>query len=493
MKITFVYTDYAPFNQNNFNRGVAILSSCLKQAGFNTSLIHIFKPIDKKRFIRLIKKHNPDLIAFSFITTMFSQIRKFSLWVKELGIPALHGGMHPTVAPEDCLSEEGIDAICRGEGEGAIVDFCRAIESKSDIRNISNIWVKQEGHIYKNSCRALIENLDPLPYPDYEIFEYENLEEGYIQKILVTQASRGCLYNCTYCCNSLLRSLYSNKGKYLRYYSVDRLLDEIEWGLSKYPFLKEVRLYDDTLTQDKNWFKEFALKYKKRIGLPYSCNERVENMDLETVQKLKESGCISVDLGIESGDRIIRERYMNRRTSNEKIIEAFSILKSCNIRANSFNILGMVGETPQTILKTIKFNAALKPYIVFNAYFYPFQGTKSYDLVQERKYPIKEEVSSFFEKPIVVLDTITLAQLTFFYRYFYFLMRIYRILWKIFGDESKIVKIVDRIITTRYFPYFIFNFLHFGKEDVLILLRRYPDLYLFARRIYRRLLKKQNI
>jgi radical SAM superfamily enzyme YgiQ (UPF0313 family) len=485
MKITFVYTDYGLFNQNTFNRGVAILSSCLKRVGFKTSLIHIYRPIDKKGFLRLVKKHNPDLIAFSFITNMFAQIKKFSLWVKELGIPSLHGGMHPTVAPQDCLSEEGINALCRGEGEGAIVDFTQALESKGEIKNIPNIWSKEDSQIYQNPCRDLIEDLDSLPYPDYEIFEYENLEEGRIHKILVTQASRGCLYNCTYCCNPLLRSLYPNKGKFLRYYSVGRLLDEIEWGLKIYPFLKEVRFTDDTLTQDKKWFKEFALKYKERIGLPYSSNERVENIDLETAQDLKMSGCTALDLGIESGDKLMREKYMNRRMSDEKIREVFSILRSCGIRANSFNVLGMIGETPQTILATVKLNARVRPSIVFNAYFYPFKGTQAYNFVQERKYPVKEAVSSFFERPVVTLDTITPAQLVFFYKYFYFLMRVYRILWSRFIEEGRAVKTVDRIITSKYFPYAVFNFLHVGKEDILIFLRRNPRLYLFLRRIYR--------
>lgn len=485
MKITFVYTDYGLFNQNNFNRGVAILSSCLKQKGYRVGLIKISKPIARKEFVRLIEKEQPDLIAFSFISNMFAQIKIFSLWAKELDIPTLHGGMHPTVAAEDCLLQEGINAICRGEGEGAIVDFCAAIKSKGDLKNIPNIWVKEEGKIYRNPCRALIENLDSLPYPDYELFEYENLEESRLHKVLVAQASRGCLYSCTYCCNVSVRSLYSNKEKFLRHYSVDRLLDEIEWGLKKYPFLKEVRFYDDTLTQDKDWFEEFALKYKNRISLPYSGNERVENIDSETASSLKMSGCVSLDLGIESGNRMIRERYMNRWMSNEKIVEAFSILRKYGIKANSFNILGMVGETPQTILETVRLNALVNPPVVFNAYFYPFKGTKAYDMVQAKKYQIKEGPSSFFEKPIVITDTIEELQLTFFYKYFYFLMKLYIRLWKVFKNGGQEIKIVDKVVTSRYFPYSVFNFFHVGKEDLLVLLRRHPKIYVFLRRLYR--------
>jgi len=477
MKITFVYTDCGQYNQNNFNRGVAILSSCLKQAGYQTSLIHISRPISKKEFANSVRSHKPDLIAFSFISNMFSQVKVLSDWVDELGIPAIHGGMHPTVAPEECLAEKSINVIVRGEGEGAIVDFCKAMESGRSARDIPNIWLKEDGKIYRNPLRGLIENLDTLPYPDYELFDYENLEEAFVYKVLVTQASRGCNYGCTYCCNPLLRSLHKDSGKFLRYYSVDRLLDEIEAGLKRYPFLKEIRFYDDTITQDKEWFEGFALKYRKRINLPYSGNERVENIDKEAVLRLKESGCISLDIGIESGSKLIREKYMNRYMSNDKIIEAFGLLKSLSINANSFNILGMVGETPETILETIKLNALVRPTITFNAFFYPFKGTRAYDLVREGNYPVEEGVGSFFERPVVTLDTIKKSQLIFFYKYFYFLMKAYGFLG--------MSKILDRIVTWKYFPYAVFNLLHFGKDDILIRLRRHPPLYKFLRGIYK--------
>ena len=483
MKITFVYTDYGRHNRNNFNRGLAILSSCLKQAGYTVSLIHISKPIGKEGFVSLIKSHRPDLAVFSFMSDMFPQIKTFSLWVKELGIPALHGGLHPTFVPEECLAEEGIDVICRGEGEGAIVDYCRAFEAGKNTKNIPNIWVKEGEQIYRNACRGLIEDLDALPYPDYEIFEYEKLEESLVYKVLVSQASRGCLYNCTYCCNPLLKALYPNQ-KYLRYHGVDRLLDEIDWALKKYPFLKEVRFYDDTLTQDKNWFKKFAVKYKNRIGLPYSGNERVENVDLKTAQALKVSGCVSLDLGIESGDEFIREKYMNRYMSNDKIINAFSVLQSCGIKTNSFNLLGMLGETPGSVLKTIKLNAFVRPNIVFRSYFYPFKGTIAYDYVMKKGCLINKKVESLYDAPAVKLDTISQSQLTFYYKYFSFIMRIYEILWKIFKKDNVFIKAMDKTITSKYFPYYILNYMHFGKQEIMTLSRKYPKLYAFLRGVY---------
>lgn len=485
MNITFIYTDYGQYNQNNFNRGIAMLSSCLKKEGHRTSLVHISKRIRKKDFMRAVKESRPDLVAFSFISNMFSQVKEFSIWIKEMGIPAIHGGMHPTVAPEECLAAEGISVIVRGEGELAITDICRAMGSSGRINDIPNVWVKEGGNIYRNPPRALIGNLDTLPYPDYKLFNYEKLEEASVYKILITQASRGCSYSCTYCCNPLLRALYKHDGKFLRHYSVDRLLGEIEFGLKSYPFLKEVRFCDDTITQDKRWFAEFAVKYKDRIGLPYSGNERVENIDSETVKALKESGCISLDLGIESGSRFIRETYMNRWMSNEKIVEAFRLLGSGGINTNSFNILGMVGETPGTALETIKLNAAVRPSVTFNAYFYPFCGTKADELVKERGYEVDTDVKDFFSKPVVELDTIKRSQLVFFHKYFYFLMKIYSAFGRRPDGGVKAAKALDDFLTSKYFPYAVFNFFHFGKDDLMAILRKHPGLYAGIRGIYR--------
>jgi len=485
VKIIFVYTDYGQYNQNNFNRGVAILSSCLKREGHRTGLVHISKRIGETEFKKVVAAQGPDLIAFSFISHMFPQVKRFSAWVKEMNLPAVHGGMHPTVAPEECLAQEGVNVIIRGEGEGAIVDICSAMESGKTLKTIPNVWTREGGDIYRNPPRPLIDNLDNLPYPDYDLFDYENLEEGFVHKIFVTQASRGCDYSCTYCCNPLLRNLYRDSGRFLRHYSVNRLLDEIEAGLKRYPSLKEVRFYDDTLTQDKGWFKEFALKYKERVGLPYSGNERVENIDEDSAARLKESGCVSLDLGVESGSQFIRQRYMNRRMTNEKIIEAFRILRSCGIKTNSFNILGMVGETPATALETIKLNSRIRPAVVFNAYFYPFKGTEAYEMVKERNYAVDEDVGSFFERPAVALDTIKRRQLVFFYKYFYLLMKIYGFLYTAAGDKDKAGRALDRVLTSRFFPHTLFNLVHFGKDDILVVLRRHPKLYLLVRKIYR--------
>lgn len=488
MKITFIYTDYGRFNSNNINLGISVLSACLKQAGYATSLIHISSNLKENSFAALIKQHNPDIIAVSFISNMFPQIKRFAGWINKIfrDLPVIYGGLHPTVAPEECLATDGMKVICRGEGEGAMVDFCEAIKNKRAIKNIPNLWVKEKDIIHRNQCRALVSKLDSLPFRDYDLFQYEELEEALVNKALITHASRGCYYNCTYCCNHVLKLLYPNPSKdYVRFYGVDRLLDELEYYLKKYSFLNNVRFNDDALTCDKNWFREFAQKYKKRINLPYSGNDRVENITSETAELLKFSGCASLDFGIENGDEIFRKEIMKRHNSNNQIIASFKILNSYGIKTNAFNIIGMPGETPQTVLKTIKLNAIVKPSITFNAYFYPFKGTEAYKTCKAKGYAIEENIGGFFEKPSVRLDTIEVKQAVFYYRYFRTLMRIYGLFLKSLSTEPKASGVLDKIFTSKYFPYGFLNMLHFGKEDLIAILRKSPWLYVFIRGIYR--------
>ena len=291
MKLTFVYTDAGSANSRKFHQGIAQLSSCLKQAGHNTSLIHISEEISRQDYIDALGDHSPDIIAFSSISNYFSDIKTLAEWTRqEFESPIIYGGPHCTLVPDECMDTGLFDIICRGEGEEAIVELCDALQNGQPITGIKNLWVKSDGKIYKNPIRPLIEDLDTLPSLDYELFDYETLVDATAFGRLVTMASRGCPYNCTYCCNHTFRELYPNKNRYVRFRSVDKVISEIEKGLKKYPNLKEVRFFDDTLTLKKSWFREFVEKYKERIGLPWTCTTRVDFLTKELLVRMKEAG-----------------------------------------------------------------------------------------------------------------------------------------------------------------------------------------------------------
>lgn len=458
MKVTFIYTDMSISNSRKFNMGIAQLSSCLKQAGHRTSLIHIFEEISEKDYIKLIKAYSPDLIAFSSISNLFPEIKKFASWTKNnFDIPTIYGGVHPTIVPGECMDTGFFDIICRGEGEKSLLELCSKLEKKQNITEIRNLWVKKNEQIYKNPMRPLIEDLDSLPSLDYELFNYETLADATFFKRLVIMANRGCPYNCTYCCNHTFKELYPNKNRYVRFRSVNKVIKEIKYGLNKYPFLKEVRFFDDNLTLNKSWFKEFAQEYKKRIGLPYSTNDRVNHIDEEVVSLLKDSGCYFVEFGIENGNARIREKVMKRGISEEQITNAFYLCKKRGIRTRAFNIIGVPGETFSTALDTIKLNAKVNPDWSYIFYFHPYVGTKLYQLAKKKGIMSHKTFKSIFEGPTLNLDTISEEQLIFAYTYFRGLVKLYLVYYS-FPKAIKIIfiRITDYLLRFKLFPYNLF-------------------------------------
>jgi radical SAM superfamily enzyme YgiQ (UPF0313 family) len=439
--------------------GIAQLSSCLKQGGHKTSLIHIFEELNERNFINLIKSHSPDIIAFSSISNLFPDIKEYAQWIKNsFDLPIVYGGPQPTIAPQQCMDTGLFDILCRGEGEEAIVELCDKLERKENITEIKNLWIKKGDHVYKNPLRPLIEDLDSLPSLDYELFNYKTLVDTTYFKRLVIMANRGCPYNCTYCCNHTFRELYPNKNKYVRFRSVDKVINEIEYGLHKYPFLKEVRFFDDNLTLNKSWFKEFAQKYKKRIGLPYSTNDRVNHIDEEVVSMLKDSGCYYIEYGIESGNKQIREETMKRGIREEQITNAFYLCRKYGITTNAFNVIGVPGETVSTVLDTIKLNAKVNPSLSYVFYFHPYVGTELYQLAKEKGLLSHKTFKSILEGPTLNLDTISEKQLIFAYTYFRGLVKLYLIYYSFpKAIEIIFIRVTDCLLSFKLFPYNLFT------------------------------------
>lgn len=483
MKVTFVYADFpAASNSNKFNIGIAVLSAFLKQYGFQTSLIHLGTDIGEASFREALTDHAPEILAFSYNSNVFSHITKYISWANTLDIPKIHGGLHPTIAPEECLSLPEVTVVCRGEGEYALVEFCQAIRDGRDYSHIENLWVRTGREIVKNPIRPLIENLDTLPYLDYGIFDYKKLADYDIYGRLVFMASRGCPYNCTYCCNHLLKKLYPNSNKYVRYKSARRFIDEIKAAVAQYPEIRTICFFDDTLTLKKEFIREFSALYRAEIKIPYSCNDRVNQITPENLQLLKTSGCTDVSLGIESGNDRIRNEIMKRDVSRDEIIHAFRELRRVGIKTSAFNIVGVPGENMATILDTIKLNALAKPHRYINAYFNAYAGTDLYNYCVAHNLVIHKTGSSLFDKPTVSLPSISEMQVQFFYKYFAIITFIYKFVYFLPQNMSRLLdRIITYILTNKLFPHGLLEKMYFlDISGIEKMLKKSYALYKFA-------------
>ena len=374
MKILFVYTDIdVKGGAQSFQFGIAILSTFLEQHGHQTDLHYMYPKYTPRKLIEKIKDFKPKLVGFSSTTPQFKYIKKILDDVPlEKDIFTICGGSHVTMEPESLESIPRLDAICRGEGEYALLELVEALENNGDITKIRNLWIKKNGRIYRNRSRPFVENLDDLPFADRELFPYQSIVNSDFGTALF-MFTRGCPYSCSHCSNEALRKI--QEGKYVRFRSVDSCIQEIREVIDNYK-VKSIYVNDDIFTLNKKFVFEFCEAYRTQIKLPFDINARVETITREVCKKLKDAGCRRIDIGIESGNPYIRNKVLNRKMSNEQIINAFCIARQARLKTKSFNMVGVPYETPQHFQDTVKLNAEIKPDSVILNIFDPYPGTK---------------------------------------------------------------------------------------------------------------------
>jgi anaerobic magnesium-protoporphyrin IX monomethyl ester cyclase len=355
--------------------GILSLSAVLRRAGHETCLALA----ERRGFLGCVREFGPDILAYS-VTTGFHLYyvglnRQLKKELEKTGkqVLTLIGGPHATFFP-DIVESEGVDVICRGEGEAAVVDLADALARGEDYSGIQNLWVKTSRGIIRNEMRPLLANLDLLPFPDRDLlFSIDRFTRDLPIKIFFT--SRGCPYLCTYCFNHRYNSLYEGKGEIVRYRSVNNVLEEIQQVRSKWQ-LKHLFFLSDTFVLDKAWVHEFSERYSTEVNLPFTCNVRANLVDEQVAADLKKAGCVSVLFGVESGDEYMRNNILKRHLSDQVLVRAAELLRAAGIRLYTQNILALPGETFSQALKTLALNQQLKPAYAWASIFTPYPSNE---------------------------------------------------------------------------------------------------------------------
>ena len=315
-----------------------------------------------------------EIAAFSVMTGTHGWALATAAEIKRLGGNfVVMGGPHPTHSP-GMLAAEQVDAICRGEGEGALVDLARCLDAGGDPAGIQNLWVRRRGEVVRGEVRPLIDRLDALPAPDREIY-YRASRLLRTNPHRVFMAGRGCPYACTFCHNGALRELYRGKGPYVRMRSPDALLADIvevrrRWGIGTIFF------HDDTFVLDRHWLESFLPRYRDEVGLPFHCAARADTLSEPTVRLLREAGCRSVSFAIESGDEALRNRVLCKGVSNAQIVAGAALLKRHGIGLTTFNMLGLPGESVEQAWGTARLNGAIGADFPRCSFLTPYPGTR---------------------------------------------------------------------------------------------------------------------
>jgi radical SAM superfamily enzyme YgiQ (UPF0313 family) len=460
VKVTFVYTDYFETqdlieeSQGRVYLGIGYLSAFLKQAGHRTELIHFTRPPERESFLEEVGGTEPDLVAFSATTLQFPKVRMLCSWMDGvLQMPKVCGGVHPTICPEEVVEVPGIDYVCVGEGEVTLLELCDSLESGRPTDGIAGLWGAGDGRTFSNPVRPLVRDLDELPFPDRSIFNKEKFAANQRTRLSV-MASRGCPFECSYCCNHLQKSIYPNSRDYVRFRSPGNVVAEIKAALVNEPELDHVRFEDDILTLDRRWFREFAPLFKEKVGLPFICNARVDLLNEEMVSLMADAGCSAVAMGIESGNTWLRKKVLLRDMDDSKIERAFELCRSYGIPTVSLNMTGFPRETLSMALDTVKMNARVQPGLAQVTALCPFPKTSIYKVCEEEDMLGDASLDTLFSgRSQLELDSMTAAQVEMVCENFVLLMvayrRIFRLPWPLARAAEKVT---DLFLGSRLVP-----------------------------------------
>lgn len=335
----------------------------------------------KKTILKKIISEKPDIIGFSCMSGFHKEILEISAEIKkEHTIPIILGGPHPTLFPE-IINESCIDMICIGEGEFALLELLNAIEKKLSYKEIKNLCVKENGKVYKNELRPLVEPLDNLPLVDWSCYKGTPVENSAPIAFLI----RGCPYSCSYCFNSAMRDMYRDKGKYVRFFSVSRSIKEIKQALDIFSH-SPVIFTSDSFGFDLKWMEELFKEYEKITDLPFVLLLRPEVANEKCVGILAKYNCITVAVGVESGSQRVRREILNRHYTNQSLVEVAERLHANKIKFRTYNMIGIPGETEDEMWETVDINIKMKTDYPRGAIFTPMPNTRIVEMAKEQGY-----------------------------------------------------------------------------------------------------------
>ncbi len=371
--------------------GLLYLGAALEQAAYEVK-VHDSDLLNSTLtdILTQVKAYGPNFIGIYCNTSNYHRVVEYADSLKTISAaPICLGGPHPIIEPEKVLANRSIDFAVLGEGEITIVELLNALNRGSDLRQVMGIGFKpRAGEIVINSRRELIEDLNTLPLPARHlvpISEYRPAPHHYLELPMTTMiVSRGCPFGCLFCAS---RNVW---GRIYRTRSVDNAIMEIKFLIEKYK-IKNINFWDDLWGLNRDWTEEFCRRLiAEKIKISWSCERRVDTVDLEILKLMKQAGCYSIFYGVESLDQDCLDA-INKGIKVEQAENVIRLTKQAGIEARANFILGLPHETPQKAKAMVKRIIKLNPdYVKFNI-LTPYPGTLMYEAVKSGRWGIFNE------------------------------------------------------------------------------------------------------
>jgi radical SAM superfamily enzyme YgiQ (UPF0313 family) len=337
-------------------------------------------PFELQKQVQAILAYQPQIVGFSTTTSSFPDAAELAQKIKKQSpdIITVCGGVHVSALEGKLLQDyPAFDFLAAGEGELTMAELAAGVEPAA-IKGL--IWRKGE-EVVANEPRPKIPDLDNLPFPAYEKLQgfpgdYHLPLFSYINTPGATMiTSRGCMYQCSYCDRSVFK-----KG--FRYNSAAYIYEHMKYLREKFG-VRHINIYDDLFTANRQRIVELCDNLTRfPLGINFNCAVRVGYTDDDLLKMLKDAGCLMVSLGIESADPQMLARH-KAGVSLDDVRDTVRRIKAQGLRAKGLFMMGLPGETEESIYRTSDFIILLGLDDMNMAKFTPFPGAPLWTMIRE--------------------------------------------------------------------------------------------------------------
>jgi radical SAM superfamily enzyme YgiQ (UPF0313 family) len=333
---------------------------------------------------------NSDIVGLSLMSCHFDNAVYLTEYLKKtINKPVIWGGVHPTIKPMECLNYA--DMVCVGEGELVLSALLERLGNGSTIEDVSVSGLITRANNKFSAANRLC-NLDELGYPDFDMANQFVLYDGnvvplngeiyarYMNYSYRTTVCRGCLHDCSYCCNNVFKKLNTGKSPPIRWRSIDLQIEELRRARELMPGISQIDFADDTfLARPYEQIEAFARRYRDEIGLDFRILTSPLTVTHEKIKVLAEAGLRFIGIGVQSADEPTRRLY-KRKESLERIKQAESVIRAV-AKETSTDIMiryDFIVDNPWTgevdVEQSVRFALSLErpnELCVFSLVFYP--------------------------------------------------------------------------------------------------------------------------
>lgn len=329
--------------------------------------------------------YHPDLIGITANTCVFDSVIKLVILLKNRFPDALVmiGGPHPSAMPEQSLRDSLADFAVVGEGEITFAEVIAQLRAKDDDWSKINGLVFRDvnGEIHINEPRALIKDLDTLPFPARDIINNKAYSPAPTKRVglgpnTLIATSRGCPFRCGFCA---AQAVWTRR---IRTREPLCVVAEMKECVEKYG-IRSFNFTDEFFTSDKNRVLAICgLICERKLNVAWVCSARAQHLDKETLLEMKRSGCHEISFGIESGNPDIL-KSIDKSIDLSEMYRVVSLAKSVGIITHASYILGYMGETVGTMRDTVRFAKHLNTDVAAFFIASPLPGSSLYKIAEE--------------------------------------------------------------------------------------------------------------